>query len=475
MEKDVKGITVSKEKDFSEWYTQVIQKAELADYTKVSGCMVIKPYAYAIWEKIVEIVDDKIKKMEIKNVYFPLFIPESLLNKEKEHVKGFNPEVAWVTHAGNTKLNERLAVRPTSETIMYDSYAKWIRSWRDLPLRLNQWNSVVRWEFKHSTPFLRTREFLWNEGHTVFATKEEAEKECIEILNMYYNIVKDHLALYGVKGKKTDKEKFAGAEYTLSIEYFMPNGKAIQGPDSHFDGQNFAKAFNIKFLDKDEKEKYVWQNTWAISTRMIGVLIAVHGDDKGLVLPPKIAPTKVVIVPILFSKDKNKVINYCKSIEKKLSKFDVMMDLRDYSVGWKYNEWELKGVPLRIEIGPNEIKKKQVVLYRRDNHKKENVKVTSLIKKIQNTLKEIQNNLYEKSKKLFESNLIEANSSRDFEKAIEDGKFVKAYWCGNNDAEEKIKEKGAKILNIPLEQPKKLGMSLYYPERKSVHMVYIAK
>ena len=358
---------------------------------------------------------------------------------------------------------------------MYDSYAKWIRSWRDLPLRLNQFNSVIRWEFQHPTPFLRTREFLWNEGHTAFATKEEAEKECIEILDMYYNIVNDNLALYGIKGRKTEKEKFAGAEYTLSIEYFMPNGKAIQGPDSHFDGQNFAKAFNIKFLDKDEKEKYVWQNTWAISTRMIGVLIAVHGDDKGLVLPPKIAPTKVVIVPILFSKDKNKVINYCNSIEKKLSKFDVMMDLRDYSVGWKYNEWELKGVPLRIEIGPNEIKKKQVVLYRRDNHKKENVKVTSLIKKIQNTLKEIQNNLYEKSKKLFESNLIEANSSRDFEKAIEDGKFVKAYWCGNNDAEEKIKEKGAKILNIPLEQPKKLGMSLYYPERKSVHMVYIAK
>ena len=475
MEKDVKGITVSKEKDFSEWYTQVIQKAELADYTKVSGCMVIKPYAYAIWEKIVEIVDDKIKKMEIKNVYFPLFIPESLLNKEKEHVKGFNPEVAWVTHAGNTKLNERLAVRPTSETIMYDSYAKWIRSWRDLPLRLNQWNSVVRWEFKHSTPFLRTREFLWNEGHTVFATKEEAEKECIEILDMYHGVVNDYLALYGIKGKKTDKEKFAGAVYSLSIEYFMPNGKAIQGPDSHFYGQNFAKAFNIKFIDKDEIEKYVWQNTWAISTRMIGVLIAAHGDEKGLILPPKIAPIKVVIVPILFNKDKENVINYCRNIEKKLSKFDVMLDLREYSVGWKYNEWELKGVPIRIEVGPNEIKKKQIVMYRRDEHKKENVKITSLVKKIQDTLEDIQKKLFEKSKKLFENNLVEVNNSKDFERAINENKFVKAYWSGDSDVEEKIKEKGAKILNIPLEQPNKLGNSIYAPERKAKYMVYIAK
>lgn len=475
MEKDVKGITASKEKDFSEWYTQVIQKADLADYTKVSGCIVFKPYSYAIWEKIKEIINEKIKKMGIKNAYFPLLIPESLFNKEKEHVEGFNPEVAWVTHTGNTKLNERLAVRPTSETIMYDSYARWIRSWRDLPLRLNQWNSVLRWEFKHPVPFLRSREFLWNEGHTVFATREEAEKECIEILDMYYNMVNDYLALYGIKGKKTDKEKFAGAEYTLSIEYFMPNGKAIQGPDSHFDGQNFAKAFNIKFLDKDEKEKYAWQNTWAISTRMLGVLIAVHGDDKGLVLPPKIAPVKIVIVPILFSKDKDKVINLCKNIEKKLSKFDIILDLREYSVGWKYNEWELKGVPIRIEIGPNEIKKKQVVLYRRDNHKKENVKVTSLVKKVQDTLDDIQKNLYEKSKKLFESNLIEVNNSKDFEKAIENGKFVKAYWSGDSDVEEKIKEKGAKILNIPLEQPKKLGTSIYHPERKANYMVYIAK
>ena len=255
----------------------------------------------------------------------------------------------------------------------------------------------------------------------------------------------------------------------------MPNGKAIQGPDAHFDGQNFAKAFNIKFIDKDEKEKYAWQNTWAISTRMLGVLIAVHGDDKGLVLPPKIAPNKVVIVPILFKKDKEKVIDYCTKLEKKLKKFDAIIDLREYNVGWKYNEWELKGVPLRLEVGQNDMKKKQVVMYRRDNHKKENVKITSLIKKIQDTLDDIQKNLYKKSKKLFEDNLVETDNAKDFENAIENGKFIKAYWCNSQDVEEKIKEKGAKILNIPLEQPKKLGKSLYHPERESKYMVYIAK
>lgn len=476
MKEDIKGITVKKDENFSEWYTQVIQKADLSDYTKVSGCIVFKPYAYAIWEKIRDTVDAKIKKMGVKNVYFPLLIPEKLLNKEKEHVKGFNPEVAWVTHVGKRKLKERLAIRPTSETIMYDSYSKWIRSWRDLPLKLNQWNNVVRWEFKHAVPFLRTREFLWNEGHTVFSNKEDAEKECHEILDMYHGVAKDYLALFGVKGKKSEKEKFAGADYTLSIEYFMPNGKAIQGPDAHFDGQNFAKAFDIKFLDKDGKEKYVWQNTWAITTRMIGVLIAVHGDDKGLVLPPKIAPNKIVIVPILFKKDKDKVINYCKRLEKKFKKYDVIFDLRDYSSGWKYNDWELKGVPIRLEVGPNDIKKKQVVMYRRDNHKKEDVKLTSLDKKIQNTLDDIQDNLYNKSEEFFKKNLVEVDNTEDFEKAIKEHKFVKAYWDGDSDTEDKIKEKtGAKILNIPLEQPKKLKNNLYAPERKSKYMVYIAK
>ena len=255
------GITIKKEANFSEWYTQVILKADLADYTSVSGCIAFKPASYSIWEKIKEPIDKELKKMGVKNVYFPLLIPERLFKKEAQHVKGFAPEVAWVTHTGKSKLDERLAIRPTSETIMYESYSKWIRSWRDLPLKLNQWNNVIRWEFKHPIPFLRSREFLWNEGHTAFATKKEAEKEAIDILNMYNKIQEEYLALYGLLGKKTDNEKFAGAKYTLSIEHILPNGKAIQGPDAHYDGQNFAKVFNIKFLDKNEKEQFVYQNT----------------------------------------------------------------------------------------------------------------------------------------------------------------------------------------------------------------------
>src|SRR3989338_11568605 len=270
MAKETKvGLSKKKSEDISTWYTEVIQKADLADYTDVSGCIVFKPYAYAIWEKIVQAVDERIKKMGVKNAYFPLFIPEKLLKKEQAHVKGFFPEVAWVTHAGDSKLDERLAIRPTSETIMYESYRNWIRSWRDLPLKLNQWNNVVRWEFKHPIPFLRTREFLWNEGHTVYASKEEAEKEKDEIIKVYGEVCEDFLALPSLIGKKSDKEKFAGAEYTVSMEFYLPNGKAIQGPDFHYDGQNFSKAYDIKFLNESGKEEYAYQNTFAITTRML--------------------------------------------------------------------------------------------------------------------------------------------------------------------------------------------------------------
>lgn len=302
MKETQEGLTVKKEENFSEWYTQLVQKAELADYTSVSGCIVFRPTSWQIWEKIRDEVDKRIKKMNVKNVNFPLFIPEHLLSKEQEHVKGFSPEVAWVTQAGNTKLAERLAVRPTSEAIMYDSFARWIRSWRDLPLKYNQWSNVVRWEFKHPIPFFRTREFIFNEGHTVFATKKEAEAESMQIINMYKEILEKFLAVPGLVGKKTDKEKFAGAEYTITIESYLPNGKAIQGPDFHHDGQNFAKAYNIKFLNKNGKEEYAWQNTWAISTRMLGVMISLHSDNRGLVLPPKIAPNKIVIIPVRFEK-----------------------------------------------------------------------------------------------------------------------------------------------------------------------------
>jgi prolyl-tRNA synthetase len=289
------GLSVKKEENFDKWYIEVILKSGLADYSAVSGCIILRPDAYFMWEQIQRLTDDQFKKVGIQNVYFPLFIPEKFLNKEKEHVEGFSPEVAWVTQTGKSKLDERLAIRPTSETIIYPSFSKWIRSWRDLPMRYNLWNNVVRWEFKHAVPFLRTREFLWNEGHTVFATEEEALAEEKEILGIYKKTTEDLLALPGMLGRKTDKEKFAGAVFSASIEHLMPDGIAIQGPSFHHDGQNFSKSFDITFLDKEKKKQYAWQNTWAISTREIGVMIAVHGDDKGLVLPPRVAPIQVVI------------------------------------------------------------------------------------------------------------------------------------------------------------------------------------
>lgn len=449
------ALSVKKSEDISRWYSEVIQKAGLADYTDVSGCIVFRPYAYAIWEKVVKAVDERLKDMGVQNAYFPLLIPEKLLKKEAAHVKGFSPEVAWVTHAGDSKLDERLAVRPTSETVMYESYRNWIRSWRDLPLKINQWNNVVRWEFKHPVPFLRTREFLWNEGHTVFATKSEAEKECRDILNMYDSVLDEYFALYGVKGRKTEKEKFAGAEYTLSIELFLPNGRAIQGPDAHHDGQNFAKAFDIKYLNKDEKEEYVWQNTWAITTRMIGVMIMVHGDDNGLVLPPRLAPIQVAVIPILFKDSKEKVIKKAREIREKLNEYSVELDDREeYSAGWKFNEYELKGVPVRIELGPRDIEKDQAVLVRRDNSKKEVVKISKIAEKVKSTLQSIQDNLYKRSKKLLEDNIVEVKDMDGLKKAIEDKKLARALFCGESGCEESIKDQtgGAGSRNIPFGQ-----------------------
>ena len=327
-----KGITVEKD-EFSEWFTQIMLKADLADYSDVSGCIIFKPTAYEIWEKIKKEIDLEFKKIGLKNVYFPLLIPEKFLIKEKEHVEGFSPEVAWVTHAGNRKLSERLAIRPTSEAIMYPTYSKWIRSYNDLPLKLNQWNNVVRWEFKHPVPFLRTREFLWNEGHTAYANAEDAEKERDQIIGIYDNICREYLALPSLIGKKTEKEKFAGAEYTVSMEFYMPNGKAIQGPDFHYDGQNFAKAYDIMFTDKNEKKNFVYQNTFAFTTRMLGVMFSVHSDKNGLVLPPKLAPNKIVIIPIFNDKNKKKILKEAEKITKSLEEFSPALDDReDYRI-----------------------------------------------------------------------------------------------------------------------------------------------
>ncbi|MFH1505485.1 MAG: proline--tRNA ligase [archaeon] len=469
------GITVKKDDNFSEWYTQVMLKAELADYSAVSGCMVLRPYSYSIWEKVKAELDKRFKKEGVENAYFPLFIPEKLLLKEQEHVKGFSPEVAWVTHAGNSKLDERLAIRPTSEAIMYDSYAKWIRSWRDLPLRLNQWNNVVRWEFKNPVPFLRTREFLWQEGHTAFANQKEADAEGPVILGIYNYVVNDLMALASFTGRKSDKEKFAGAQYTDSIELLLPNGKAIQGPDFHSDGQNFAKAYDIKFLDKDEKLKYVWQNTWGFSTRMLGVLFAVHGDDKGLVLPPKVAPNKVVVVPIIFKGKEKEVLEKGKELAKNLKKHDVIFDDREYSAGWKFHEWELKGVPIRLEIGPRDIEKKQVVLVRRDTGEKESVKVAALDKKIDKVLGEMQDALYKKSQDFLEKNMINVKSFDELKKVVKNGQIAVAGWCNNIECEEWIKDKtgGAKILNLEFEKPK--SDKCVYCGKPAVYVARIAK
>lgn len=457
MKKEEKGITAKKTENFSEWYTQVIQKAELVEYTSVSGCLVLRPYSYEMWEIIRAFLDKEFKALGVKNAYFPLFIPESLLNKEKEHVKGFNPEVAWVTHAGDTKLSEKLAVRPTSETIMYDSYKKWIRSYQDLPLLINQWVNIVRWEFKHPMPFLRTREFLWQEGHTVHATKESADKETTIILDRYAKCYEELLAVPVLKGRKSDKEKFAGAVYTNSVESMFPDGKAIQGGTTHMLGQNFSKSFDIKFMDENEKWQYAWQNSWGFSTRSIGIMLAIHGDDKGLVLPPKVAPIQIVIIPIIFDKTKQTTLKKTTELRKTLSLFRVEIDDREnYSAGWKYNQWEMKGVSIRIEIGPKDIEKKQVVVVRRDTGEKLFVQEKKLKTKVKSLLDDIQKNLFNKAKNFLDENIIETTDMDAMISIIKARKFVYAPWCGGVECEEWIKDKtgGAKSLNTPFGQKK---------------------
>lgn len=471
------GLSVKKSENFDEWYQEVIIKSGLTDYSAVSGCIILRPDAYLIWEQIQKFTDDQFKKAGIQNVYFPLFIPEKFLAKEKEHVEGFSPEVAWVTHAGNRKLDERLAIRPTSETIIYPSFSKWIRSWRDLPMRYNLWNNVVRWEFKHAIPFLRSREFLWNEGHTVFATQEEALNEEKEILGIYKKTTEDLLALPGMVGRKTDKEKFAGAVFSASIEHLLPDGRAIQGPDFHHDGQNFAKAFDITFLDSEKKMQYAWQNTWAISTREIGVMIAVHGDDKGLVLPPKIAPTQAVIVPIYDSKTREEVLKEAKKLEEKLKgEFRIKLDDREeFSPGFKYNEWELKGVPVRVELGPKDLKNNQAVLVRRDTGKKEEVKLNSVVSKIKDLMTDIQKNIFEKASDALKNNTHEVRTYDELKKALKKGGIIRTCWCGDRKCEDKLKDDtGAKIINIPFEQGK-VSCDCVVCGKKAKMLVNIAK
>lgn len=447
------SIQVKKEENFSDWYNEVIIKAELADYSPVSGFMVVRPRGYAIWENIQRFLDDNVKKIGVRNGYFPLLIPESFFKKEAEHAEGFEPELAWVNRTDD-EGTDRLAIRPTSETIMYDSYSKWIRSYRDLPLRINQWCNVLRWEVKQTKLFLRTREFLWQEGHCVYETKEECDKETRQYLSEYQRLVEELLAIPVIPGIKTEAEKFAGALYTTTIEALMPDGKALQMGTSHQLGQGFAKGFGIKFIGEDEKEHYPWQNSWGLSTRTIGALVMVHSDDKGLVLPPKLAENKVVIVPIIFKDKKDVVISKAKEIEKELKKYDPIFDDReDYSPGWKFNEWELKGIPLRVELGPKDLEKKHVVIVRRDTSEKEFVKFKDVSNRVKEILDTMQKDMFSKAKEFLDSNIVTANDWKGFSKAIKDRKLVKTIFCGDVRCENSVKEKtgGATSRLIPFD------------------------
>jgi len=480
VEKDiefVKEIT-SKEKDFSQWYVDVVRKTELADYTTIKGCMVIRPYGYGLWENMQAGLDRRIKETGHKNAYFPLFIPERLLKKEAEHVEGFAPEVAWVTEGGSQKLEERLAIRPTSEAIICSLYSKWVRSWRDLPILINQWVNIVRWE-KVTRLFLRTTEFLWQEGHTAHKNEQEAEEETLKILNQVYrDYIENDLAIPVIVWRKTEKEKFAGALHTYTLEALMTDGKVLQAGTSHNLGQNFAKAFNIKYLDEDQQEKYVWQTSWGTTTRLIGALVMVHGDDRGLNLPPKVAPVQVIIIPIMFDKTKKEVRNKAEDIITIFKKdFRVEIDSRDeYTPGWKFNEWEMKGVPLRLEIGPKDLAKSQVMMVRRDTGEKMAVKEEKLVETVEKLLNNIQENLFNKAKSFLQKNIREVSDYNKFKEIMEKKRgLIKTYWCGNKDCEDKIKEETkASIRCIPFEQEEASGKCICCGKESST-VVYFAR
>ena len=433
----VEAIT-SMEDDFAKWYTDVVKKADLMDYTSVKGCMVFKPAGYALWENIQHELDRRFKETGVENVYLPLFIPESLLQKEKDHVEGFAPEVAWVTHGGLEELPERMCVRPTSETLFCDFYAKEIQSYRDLPKIYNQWCSVVRWE-KETRPFLRSREFLWQEGHTAHATAQEAQERTEQMLHLYADFCEEVLAIPVVRGRKTDKEKFAGAEATYTIEALMHDGKALQSGTSHNFGDGFAKAFDIQYTDKDNKLQYVHQTSWGMTTRLIGAIIMVHGDNSGLVLPPKIAPVQVMIVPV--AQHKEGVLDKAYELRDRLSNFKVKVDDSDKSPGWKFAEAEMRGIPVRIEIGPKDIEANQAVIVRRDNREKQVVSLDTLEESVASTLETMQKEMLERARAHRDSHTYTATNYEEFKDIIANKPgFVKAMWCGDQACEDKIKE-----------------------------------
>ncbi len=452
----VKEIT-NIEENFAKWYTDIVIKADLADYTETKGCIAIKPYGYAIWENIQKYADKKFKESGVKNIYLPVLIPESLLNKEQDHVEGFAPEVAWVTMGGQEVLEERLCIRPTSETMFSTLYSKWAKSWRDLPMVYNQWCNVLRWE-KETRPFLRSREFLWQEGHTVHSTPQEAKERTIQMLNIYADVIENLLAIPTIKGKKTEKEKFAGAEDTYTVETLMHDGRALQAGTSHYFGQNFSKPFNIKFQNKEGKEEYAYQTSWGISTRLIGATIMAHGDNRGLKLPPKVAPIQAVIVPIAMQKQevKEKVEKLSKLLGEK---YRIECDTREsYTPGYKFNEWEMKGVPVRIEIGPRDIEKGECIFVRRDTFEKITVKLEEIETKLGEVLENIQENMYNECKKNMEKRTSIAENLNEFVEKINTNQgFIETMWCGKQECEDKIKElTGAHSRCMPFNQ-KQIG------------------
>lgn len=435
----VEAIT-SMEEDFAQWYTDVVKKAELIDYSSVKGCMILKPDGYAIWENIQKELDKRFKETGVENVYLPMFIPESLLNKEKEHVEGFAPEVAWVTHGGANPLQERLCVRPTSETLFCDFYKNVIQSYRDLPKNYNQWCSVVRWE-KETRPFLRSREFLWQEGHTAHATAEEAEERTIQMLNVYADFCEEILAMPVVRGKKTEKEKFAGAKATYTIEALMHDGKALQSGTSHNFGDGFAKAFGIQYTDKENKLKYVHQTSWGMTTRLIGAIIMVHGDDSGLALPPKIAPVQVMVIPI--QQHKEGVLEKAEELKERLAVTGVRvkLDNTEKSPGWKFSEQEMRGIPMRIEIGPKDIQAGQCVLVRRDTREKMVVPFEQLETAAKELLSNIQTDMFARAKAHRDAHIFDAHNYEEFTEMIQKkAGFIRGMWCGRQECEDKIKE-----------------------------------
>ncbi|QLH06467.1 proline--tRNA ligase [Nitrosopumilus ureiphilus] len=478
MSKEDVGITVSKNEDFSEWYTQVVLKAKLADYAPVKGLIVLRPDGYSIWESLRSTFDKKFAKNGIRNGFLPILIPESLLGKEQKHFAGFNPEVFWVTHSGTNVIGDKLALRPTSETLAYTMYSKWIQSWRDLPLKINFWNTALRAEIKATKPFLRTSEFLWQEGHTVHTTQEEAEKEVMKILEIYKNTVEEELAIPVTIGKKSEKEKFVGAVYTTTMESIMPDGKALQMGTSHFLGQNFSKPFEVKFADKDNVEHFAWQTSWGVSWRLIGAMIMTHGDDKGLVLPPNVAPTQVVIVPIYKNDEgKEKVLFKVDEIKNNLESKGIRVyvdDRSELSPGYKFNDWELKGVPLRIEIGPKDIEKQSMVVAKRYNREKAALSCNE-VEKISTILDEIQKEMLKNAKEQARKNTTDISEYIEFKSKIEDGGFLNAPWCGKLECEEKIKEEtGADIRVIPFGSENS-NLKCVYCQEQSVSIPIFAR